>query len=90
MVVAQSTAAPIDAERILRVLPGTDAGVTYSRGWRRIKFSRLGHSSGYNGKFIVCRAGRRAHSGTRLVLSQLGRIRMEKMTCAASPATAGV
>lgn len=74
LVVARTTQ-PLTPANILRVLPGGDAHVTYSRGWRRVKFNSLGHSSGHNGTFHVCVSG--TTRGTDVILSQLGRNRTE-------------
>ncbi|MDR5899380.1 GspH/FimT family protein [Halomonas vilamensis] len=65
----------LDTDDIVRVFPSTPrAEISYSRNWRRIKFTPLGHSSGYNGRFFVCPAN--AEKGKELVLSQLGRLRV--------------
>lgn len=87
LVVTGDTRAPLPAERIVRMLPDTDARITYNRGWRRVRFSPLGHSSGHNGTFTVCPAGKVASGGhNTLVLSQLGRtsVRHTPGVCAAS------
>lgn len=73
-VVAHATQ-PVETANILRVLPGGDARITYSRDWRRVKFNSLGHSSGHNGTFTVCAPG--TARGTDVMLSQLGRSRVE-------------
>ncbi|MGM0858954.1 MAG: GspH/FimT family pseudopilin [Pseudomonadota bacterium] len=68
----------IPAADVLRTFPATQRiDVRYSRGWRRIRYDALGHSSGYNGRFTLCpqRESRRVE-GSTLVLSQLGRWRM--------------
>ncbi|WNK20612.1 GspH/FimT family pseudopilin [Halomonas piscis] len=87
LVVTGDTRAPLPAERIVRALPDSDARITYNRGWRRVRFSPLGHSSGHNGTFTVCPAGNVTSGGNNtLVLSQLGRIRVTHTPdgCAAS------
>lgn len=67
--------APAD---VLRTFPATQGvDVRYSRGWRRIRYDALGHSSGYNGRFTLCpQRNQRPAEGNTLVLSQLGRWRM--------------
>jgi type IV fimbrial biogenesis protein FimT len=77
LIVAHNTRTPLDPANILRVLPSGDARITYNRGWKRVRFSTLGHSSGYNGTFTVCAAGTASAGGTELVLSQLGRLRIK-------------
>lgn len=84
MVVIESTEAPIDANRIIRVLPGNDARVTFNRGSRSVKFNMLGQSTGNPGSFFICPPGPAAAQGTRLLLSQLGRTRLEETTCTAA------
>lgn len=67
----------LDADDIVRVFPATQrAKIVYSRNWKRIKFTPLGHSSGYNGRFFVCPG--KAEKGSELVLSQLGRLRTKE------------
>lgn len=66
---------PTDVLRIFPATPGVD--VQYSRGWRRIRYDALGHSSGYNGRFTLCpQRDTRRVEGSTLILSQLGRWRM--------------
>jgi type IV fimbrial biogenesis protein FimT len=77
LIVAHNTRTPLEPDNILRVLPSSDACITYNRGWRRVKFSTLGHSSGYNGRFTICSAGTASAGGTELILSQLGRLRIK-------------
>ncbi|MCZ0928743.1 MULTISPECIES: GspH/FimT family pseudopilin [Halomonadaceae] len=63
---------------ILRTFPASERiDIRYSRGWRRIRYDALGHSSGYNGRFILCPQGEKSRSrGSTLILSQLGRWRV--------------
>ncbi|MDR5876163.1 GspH/FimT family pseudopilin [Halomonas sp. CUBES01] len=69
---------PADVLRTFPATPGVD--VEYSRGWRRIRYDALGHSSGYNGRFTLCpQRGRQRVEGSTLVLSQLGRWRMAQV-----------
>lgn len=84
LLVVAHTTRPLEPANILRVLPGGDARITYNRGWRRVRFSTLGHSSGHNGTFTVCAAGSTSTRGTALVLSQLGRITLEATACTAT------
>lgn len=70
----------IAEDDILRIVPaqkGTQ--VTYSRGWSRIRYSPLGYTSGYNGSFAICSSnGAEGSQGKKLVLSQLGRLRIDE------------
>lgn len=76
--------APAD---VLRTFPATqEVKVRYSRGWRRIRYDALGHSSGYNGRFILCpQRNKRPAEGSTLVLSQLGRWRMAQAPTVCEP-----
>lgn len=75
LVIKGDTSEGIAAERIMRVFPGQPAAyTTYSRGWQRISYNALGHTSGYNGSFDICAT---RDEGKRLVLSQLGRLRVQ-------------
>lgn len=70
----------IQAGDILRVLP-TQQGtqVAYSRGWSRISYSPLGYTSGFNGSFTICSSNAaEGAQGKKLVLSQLGRLRIDE------------
>lgn len=70
----------IQAQDILRIIPiQQNTQVAYSRGWSRIRYDPMGYASGFNGSFTVC-AGHRAESaqGQKLVLSQLGRLRIDE------------
>ncbi|GEN26738.1 hypothetical protein HVA01_03840 [Halovibrio variabilis] len=70
----------IQADDILRVVPAQqNTEVAYSRGWSRIRYSTLGYTSGYNGSFSICSGnGGEGSQGKKLVLSQLGRLRIDK------------
>tara|TARA_R110001599_G_scaffold151703_2_gene336593 strand:- start:114 stop:650 length:537 start_codon:yes stop_codon:yes gene_type:complete len=70
----------VKADDILRIMPAEQGTqVTYSRGWSRIRYSPLGYRSGYNGSFNVCSGNsRHASQGKKLVLSQLGRLRIDE------------
>lgn len=75
LVIKGDTEGGIQPEEILRVFPGQSAAyTTYSRGWQRISYNVLGHTSGYNGSFDICAT---QEEGKRLVLSQLGRLRVD-------------
>jgi type IV fimbrial biogenesis protein FimT len=77
LVVAGDKQEDLNADDIVRVFPATQrAKIAYSRHWKRIKFTPLGHSSGYNGRFFVCPG--KAETGSELVLSQLGRLRIKE------------
>lgn len=78
MVVRGDQTADIASADVLRTFPASKGvNVRYSRGWRRIRYDALGHSSGYNGRFILCPRGEKSRArGSTLILSQLGRWRM--------------
>ncbi|MFN2410270.1 MAG: GspH/FimT family pseudopilin [Halomonas sp.] len=78
MVIHGDQTEDIAAPDVLRTFPASERiDVRYSRGWRRIRYNELGHSSGYNGRFILCPQGEKSRArGSTLVLSQLGRWRM--------------
>lgn len=70
----------VQADDILRVIPAQEnTAVTYSRGWSRIRYNSMGYTSGYNGSFAIC-SGKTAEEsqGKKLVLSQLGRLRIDE------------
>ena len=68
------------ADDILRIVPAQQGTqVDYSRGWSRIRYSTLGYTSGYNGSFSICSGNSAEGSqGNKLVLSQLGRLRVDE------------
>ncbi|NAO98529.1 prepilin-type N-terminal cleavage/methylation domain-containing protein [Halomonas sp. MG34] len=70
----------ITEEDILRIVPAQQGTqVTYNRGWSRIRYSPLGYTSGYNGSFAICStSGAVGSKGKKLVLSQLGRLRIDE------------
>lgn len=78
MVIRGDQTEDIASADVLRTFPATErVDVQYSRGWRRIRYDALGHSSGYNGRFILCPQGDKPRTeGSTLILSQLGRWRM--------------
>ncbi|MFG6668759.1 GspH/FimT family protein [Halomonas sp. HNIBRBA4712] len=64
------------ARRLVRVFePHPQSRVRYNRRWRQVHYTPLGHASGFNGTFELCNAG---DTGRRLVLSQLGRLRVDR------------
>ncbi|MGY2463698.1 GspH/FimT family pseudopilin [Vreelandella sulfidaeris] len=70
----------VQADDILRVIPAQEnTEVAYSRGWSRIRYNAMGYTSGYNGSFAIC-SGNSVESsmGKKLVLSQLGRLRIDE------------
>ncbi|MBS3670700.1 MULTISPECIES: GspH/FimT family pseudopilin [Halomonadaceae] len=79
MIVRGDKTNSITKDDILRIVPAQqDTQVTYSRGWSRIRYSPLGYTSGYNGSFSVCSSsGAQGSQGKKLVLSQLGRLRID-------------
>ncbi|WP_447894291.1 GspH/FimT family pseudopilin [Vreelandella sp. GE22] len=64
-----------EPQRILRIFPAhPKSRITYNRQWRQVRYTPLGHASGYNGSFKLCSG---ANAGKELVLSQLGRLRVD-------------
>ncbi|WP_386080064.1 GspH/FimT family pseudopilin [Vreelandella sp. F11] len=80
MIVAGDKTDNITKDDILRIVPAQQGiQVTYNRGWSRIRYSSLGYTSGYNGSFAICSSnGAEGSQGKRLVLSQLGRLRIDE------------
>lgn len=80
MVVKGNQTDNVQADDIVRVIAtGQGTQVTYSRGWSRIRYSSLGFTSGYNGSFAICSGnGTEKSQGKKLVLSQLGRLRIDE------------
>lgn len=80
MIVRGDKTESIAADDILRIMHAQqDTQVTYSRGWSRIRYSALGYTSGYNGSFAICSgSGTEDSQGKKLVLSQLGRLRIDE------------
>lgn len=71
----------IDRHHVIRLFPAREGShITYNRGWPQVRYTRLGHASGYNGRFELCSGA----LGRRLVLSQLGRLRLDPATPACS------
>lgn len=70
----------ITEDDILRIVPRhQDTQVTYSRGWSRVRYNSMGYTSGYNGSFSICSgSGAEGSKGKKLVLSQLGRLRIDE------------
>ncbi|MGM0614537.1 MAG: GspH/FimT family pseudopilin [Pseudomonadota bacterium] len=61
--------------RIVPALPSTRIRYTREGHRRAVKFNPLGFSKGYNGRFHICPTG--AETGSTLVLSQYGRLRLD-------------
>ena len=80
MIVLGNKTDSITEDDILRIVPAQQGiQVTYNRGWSRIRYSSLGYTSGYNGSFSICSSnGAEGAQGKRLVLSQLGRLRIDE------------
>ncbi|SNY98641.1 GspH/FimT family pseudopilin [Halomonas sp. hl-4] len=78
MVIRGDQTEGISSADVLRSFPATErVDVNYSRGWRRIRYDALGHTSGFNGRFTLCPPSDTSRAkGSTLVLSQLGRWRM--------------
>ncbi|MBR9905656.1 MAG: prepilin-type N-terminal cleavage/methylation domain-containing protein [Gammaproteobacteria bacterium] len=80
MIVRGDKTDSISEDDILRIVPAQQGTkVAYSRGWSRIRYSPLGYTSGYNGSFAICStSGAVGAKGKKLVLSQLGRLRIDE------------
>lgn len=80
MIVRGSQTEGIPADDVLRIVPAQQGTqIVYSRGWSRIRYSPLGYTSGYNGSFAICSTnGTEGSQGRKLVLSQLGRLRVDE------------
>ncbi|WP_301585736.1 GspH/FimT family pseudopilin [Halomonas alkaliantarctica] len=66
----------IRSNDIVRVFPAqATTAISYSRGTRRVSYSTLGHTNGFNGSFNLCAENTR---GRKLVLSRLGRLRIDE------------
>ncbi|WP_447554081.1 GspH/FimT family pseudopilin [Vreelandella sp. EE22] len=62
-------------QNVVRIFPAHhESRITYNRRWPQIRYSPLGHTSGFNGSFNLCSG---AETGRKLVLSQLGRLRLD-------------
>ncbi|MGO1773483.1 MULTISPECIES: GspH/FimT family pseudopilin [unclassified Halomonas] len=70
----------LNEQDILRVVPAQqNTRVNYSRGWSWIRYNSFGYTSGYNGSFAICSGNSAEGSqGKKLVLSQLGRLRVDE------------
>jgi type IV fimbrial biogenesis protein FimT len=80
MIVRGDKTESIPADDVLRVMPAQQSTqVAYSRGWSRIRYNPLGYTSGFNGSFAICSSsGGEGAQGNKLVLSQLGRLRIDE------------
>lgn len=80
MIVRGDKTENISEDDILRIVPPQQgAQVTFNRGWSRIRYNSLGYTSGYNGSFAICSgSGAEGSRGKKLVLSQLGRLRIDE------------
>ncbi|TVP47155.1 MAG: prepilin-type N-terminal cleavage/methylation domain-containing protein [Halomonas sp.] len=70
----------IPEEAILRIVPALPhTQVVYSRGWSYVRYNAMGYTRGFNGSFAICSTnGGLGAQGKRLVLSQLGRLRVDE------------
>lgn len=78
LVITGDTPTAIKFDKIARIVPALPSiAITYTREnqRRRIRFNPLGFSKGYNGRFHLCAEG--AETGSTLVLSQYGRLRLD-------------
>ncbi|CAH1043280.1 GspH/FimT family pseudopilin [Halomonas sp. TD01] len=66
----------ITSSDVIRVFPAEKTTtVTYNRSRRRVSYSTLGHTNGFNGRFYICAA---SAPGRVLVLSRMGRLRIDE------------
>ncbi len=68
----------IAQHEVVRLFPAT-AGVSVTKnGHDRIRYTPLGHATGFNSTFSICPTRHQANAqGASLVLSTLGRARVE-------------
>lgn len=65
----------IIGDDIVRIFPAlSETTIAYNRGSTRVKYTPMGYAYGFNGRFQVCANNA---EGRMLVLSQLGRLRIE-------------
>ncbi|WP_249978461.1 GspH/FimT family pseudopilin [Vreelandella olivaria] len=75
MVLKGVTISPALNDDIVRIFPALpETTVSYSRGWQRVSYNPMGHTSGFNGRFEICAENAQ---GRTLILSQLGRLRID-------------
>ncbi|RUR40154.1 GspH/FimT family pseudopilin [Vreelandella populi] len=79
MLVSADKLRGIEQSEVVRVFPAT-AGVSVAKnGHDRIRYTPLGHATGFNSTFSICPARHQADAqGASLVLSTLGRARVEE------------
>lgn len=76
MIVSADKLRRIDGHEVVRVFPASGVKVT-KNGHDRIRYTPLGHATGFNSTFSICPVGTRdSVSGASLVLSTLGRARV--------------
>nr|WP_298059316.1 GspH/FimT family pseudopilin [uncultured Halomonas sp.] len=79
LVIAGDKRDGLNTEDILRVFPALNSvDVTYNRRYRAFHFNTLGHIETYIGSLYICPHG--AEQGSRLVMSWLGRTRIEEQS----------
>lgn len=77
LVMTGDVSGDVSAEDIVRVFPaGSGTQTRYRTDRNRVRYSRLGHTSGFNGSFTVCPQPMSADTmGQALILSRYGRLR---------------
>lgn len=77
MVVSADKTRGIHKDEIIRVFPSTNGVNVSKNGHARIKYTPLGHATGFNSTFSICPASTHNSTvGASLVLSTLGRARI--------------
>ncbi|RUR33000.1 GspH/FimT family pseudopilin [Vreelandella nanhaiensis] len=78
MIVSADKLRGINEHEVVRLFPATAVKVT-KNGHDRIRYTPLGHATGFNSTFSICPASTQdIVNGASLVLSTLGRARVEK------------
>ncbi|MDP3533820.1 MAG: GspH/FimT family pseudopilin [Halomonas sp.] len=77
MVVIGDKSSGIVGSEVVRVFPPTSGVNVTKSGHSRIKYSSMGHATGYNSTYSVCPTNEQTNtSGKSLVVSNLGRARI--------------
>ncbi|WP_404472884.1 GspH/FimT family pseudopilin [Vreelandella venusta] len=85
MVVIGDKTSGIDDSEVVRVFPPTSGVDVTKSGHSRIKYSAMGHTTGFNSTYSICPTNEQTStSGKSLVVSNLGRARVEEdpISCA--------
>ncbi|MBR2514888.1 MAG: GspH/FimT family pseudopilin [Halomonas sp.] len=77
MVVIGDKTSGIDGSEVVRVFPPTSGVNVTKSGHNRIKYSAIGHATGFNSTYSICPTNEQTStSGKSLVVSNLGRARV--------------